>query len=73
MTEPEISVLEKGLNFGITEKCVNKESLLDDVYKFQRKLKLREYFSKSDDTSNHSSDVDMENQNGILLKPVLSH
>ena len=38
LTTSEKSVLEKGLNFGITKKTINKESLFDDVYKFQLKL-----------------------------------
>ena len=48
--ENEKSVLEKGLNFGVVEQSVNKEALLDDVYKFTRKLKLRAFFNSQETT-----------------------
>ena len=57
LTEDEKSVLEKGLNFGVAEKSVNKEALLDDVYKFTRKLKLRAFFN-SQETSDPPDNSD---------------
>ena len=44
LSPAEISVLEKGLNFCPTVKAPNAERLLDDIYFFCRKLKLKEYF-----------------------------
>ncbi len=56
-TEDEKSILEKGLNFSVIERKIDKGSLLDDVYKFTRKLKLRTFFdSKKDQTSKEESD-----------------
>ena len=43
--ETEISLQNKGLiNFCPTTKEPNKEQLLDNLYFFCRKLKLKEYF-----------------------------
>ena len=58
MTETEKSVLEKGLNFGVTEKHINKESLLEDVYKFSRKLRLREFFNSASDSNAKAKDCE---------------
>ena len=44
LSESEISLLNKGLNFCPSTKQPNKEQLLDDLYFFCRKLKLKEYF-----------------------------
>ena len=44
----EISFLNKGLNFCPSTKDSNKEQLLDDLYFFCRKLKLKEYFYGGD-------------------------
>ena len=44
-------VLEKGLNFSTVEQKADKISLLDDTYKFSRKLKLRAHFDATDDTN----------------------
>ena len=40
----EQNVLEKGLNFCPTVKSPNKIQLLDDLYLFCRKLRLKEFF-----------------------------
>ena len=48
LSESEISLLNKGLNFCPSTKQPNKEQLLDDLYFFCRKLKLKEYFYGSD-------------------------
>ena len=76
LTTSEVSLLEKGLNFGITEKTINKESLLDDVYKFQRKLKLKEYFSHSEkksqdvpDEVNSEDEKERSDMSGVLKNP----
>ena len=44
LSESEISLLNKGLNFCPSTKEPNKEQLLDDLYFFCQKLKLKEYF-----------------------------
>ena len=62
LTEAEKSVLERGLNFCIVEKNINRENLLEDTYKFARKMKLRAHFDKENSskdayptTDNHNS------------------
>ena len=44
LSESEISLLNKALNFCPTTKEANKEKLLDDLYFFCRKLNPKEYF-----------------------------
>ena len=41
LSESEISLLNKGLSFCPSTKELNKEQLLDDLYFFCRKLKLK--------------------------------
>ena len=48
LSESEISLLNKGLNFCPSTKEPNKEQLLDDLYFFCQKLKLKEYFYGGD-------------------------
>ena len=50
-SESEISLLNKGLNFCPSMKEPNKEQLLDDLYFFCRKLKLKENFHGGDSTT----------------------
>ena len=51
LSESEISRLNKGLNFCPSTKEPNKEQLLDDLYFFCRKLKLKEYCHGGDSTT----------------------
>ena len=51
LSESEISLLNKGLNFCPSTKEPNKEQLLDDLYFFCRKLNLKEYFHGGDTTT----------------------
>ena len=51
LSESEISLLNKGLNFCPSTKEPNKEQLLDGLYFFCRKLKLKEYFYGDDTTT----------------------
>ena len=44
LSPDEKTVLELGLSFSPSQKAYNKETLAIDLYKFIRKLKLREYF-----------------------------
>ena len=48
LSESEISLLNKGLNFCPSTKEPNKEQLLDNFYFFCRNLKLKEYFYGGD-------------------------
>ena len=60
LSKSELSVLEKGLNFCPTSKEPNRIKLLDDLYFFCRKLRLKEYFysSESDNTDVESTNED---------------
>ena len=51
LSESEISLLNKGLNFCPSTKEPNQEQLLDDLYYFCRKLKVKEYFYGGDSTT----------------------
>ena len=51
LSESEISLLNKALNFCPTTKEPNKEKLLDDLYFFCRKLNPKEYFYGYDSTT----------------------
>ena len=51
LSESEISLLNKGLNFCPSTKESNKEQLLDNLYFFCPKLKLKEYFYGGDSTT----------------------
>lgn len=59
LTEDEKSVLEKGLNFAITEENIDKEKLLDDTYRASRKLKLKAFF----DTTNKKTQKKQNKEN----------
>ena len=48
LSESEISLLNKELNLCPTTKRPNKEYVLDDLYFFCQKLKLKEYFYGGD-------------------------
>ena len=50
LSESEISLQNKGLNFCPTTKEPNKQ-YLNELYFFCRKLKLREYFHGGDSTT----------------------
>ena len=60
LTSAEQSILEKGLNFCPTTKSPNKTKLLDDLYFFCRKLKLKEYFFDHSKTTTSSSNSSYE-------------
>ena len=51
LSESEISLENKGLNFCSTTKGLNKEQYLNELYFFCRKLKLKEYFHGGDSTT----------------------
>lgn len=57
----EQAVLEKGFNFCPTTKAPNKDRVLDDVYAFTRKLRLKEHFhSENRPTDKITEGVDSE-------------
>jgi len=60
LTHSEKSVLEKGLNFCPSTKDLNKLRLMEDTYKFCRKMRLREYFYK-DETTLTTTEVSPDN------------
>ena len=60
LTEAEKKVLERGLNFCIVEKKINRENLLEDTYKFSRKMKLRAHFDKDNPTEAEESSTKEE-------------
>ena len=47
LTNHELSLLEKGLNFCPSTKDVNTEELLDDTFAYCRKLRLKHHFGGS--------------------------
>ena len=47
LTSTEKNVLEKGLNFCPVNKDLNKKNLIDDVYAFCRKIRLKGSIPKS--------------------------
>ena len=53
----ELSVLELGLSFCPSVKQYNKEQLADDAFHFVRRMKLREYFYKGDNSVQQQQDV----------------
>ena len=48
-TEPEISLLTKGLKFTPVPKLGNEQELTEDLNAFNRKLRLAEYFEGMED------------------------
>ena len=51
ISEAEKKVLEKGLNFCPTTTSPDRLKLLDDLYFFCRKLRLKDFFHKSEPLS----------------------
>ena len=49
LTEPEVSLLTKGLKFTPVPKSGNKQELTEDLNAFNRKLRLAEYFEGMED------------------------
>ena len=48
LTKPMETLLQRGLNFTVTPNKVNTTDLLQDVKKFERKIKWREHFQDDD-------------------------
>ena len=73
LSESETMVLEKGLNFSTVEQKADKISLLDDTYKFSRKLKLRAHFDVADDANvSPTNEVDEGEANQVDDAPERS-
>ena len=62
LSNSEWSVLEKGLNFCPTSKEPNRINLLDDLYFFCRKLRLKEYFYSPE---SGNTDVEAINEDDV--------
>ena len=63
ITDIEKQVLEKGLNVCPTTILPNQEKLLDDLYFFCRKLRLKEFFYKEpSETVNNESSQQLEDE-----------
>ena len=58
LTALEQDVLEKGFNFCPSTKIPEKTRLLDDLYSFCRKLKLKEYFYNPDKKEPVTTDIE---------------
>ena len=56
LRKEDFSVLEHGLNSCPSLKHYSKESEMDSFYWFIRRLKLREYFFNSSDTTEYNTD-----------------
>jgi hypothetical protein len=64
----EQDVLEKGFNFCPSLKSPDKPRLLDDLYRFCRKLKLKEHFYDPKSTKSTPEDVEPSEQCEINMK-----
>ena len=64
LTEAEKSVLELGLTFSPSSNKYNKEELAHDIYKFIRKLKLREFFHDKQKQTNIPIDQTTQSTSG---------
>jgi len=60
LNHEEISVLEKGLNFCPTTKDLNQEELLDDLFSFCRKQRLKHHFHNNETSINNKNDLQEE-------------
>ena len=71
LTVAEQNVLEKGCNFCPSVKLPDKTRLLDDLYRFCRKLKLKEHFHNP--TRSKSVPVDEESDEQCELNAKVSN
>ena len=58
LTEAEVNLLEKGLNFCVVDKTMDGINLLEDTYRFSRKIKLKSHFESSDKVKDPPGDHD---------------
>ena len=65
LTSAETKVLEKGLNFCPTTKDLDSKSLMNDLFSFCRKMRMREFFYKDATES-------LVNHTNILPNEILS-
>ena len=54
LSEAEINLLSKGLSFCPTPRHIEKEQILDDLEKFFRRLRLKEFFLKEEEEEEDS-------------------
>ena len=57
LTEGEVSLLSKGLNFCPTPKDLHRFNLRKDINEFIRRIRLEEYFYDGDNVGGDFSDV----------------
>ena len=60
LNDQEISFLEKGLNFCPTTQDLNHEELLDDLFSFCRKQRLKHIFHNTESTVNNKNTTQEE-------------
>ena len=75
ITNAEQKILEKGLKFTPTPEKENSYELKQDLFEFERKLRLAEYFFGKEDTDisivrNKSNFIPKKNRNAALEKYV---
>ena len=49
LSDPELTILEKGLNFCPSTDKLKKDELLDDIFNFCRNMRLKEHFSNDNE------------------------
>ena len=61
LSNEEISVLSRGLTFCPTPHKINWSQINADIYDFQRRMRLAEYFYNDESTSNNSNQLSFTN------------
>ena len=62
LTKDESNVLELGLSFCPSQANFNKETFANDIFKFLRRLKLREYFFEENGKETSTVDTKVNSQ-----------
>ena len=71
LSDAQIKLLSKGLKFTPTPKS-NKRELESDIKEFNRRLRLKEYFYESDETTDSENEGNSNNNpNDTANKPLL--
>ena len=68
LSEPEISILSKGLKFVPTPNSVNKTELITDIKRWGRRMRLKEYFWNDGETT--TKEIDSPTYNQRALKAI---
>ena len=67
LTKYEISVLSKGRKFMSTPMSINKTKLSADIKKFNRRMRLKQFFQKNENDSDDNT-IGTEHLNSLLKK-----